>query len=283
MHLFKIGDFSNLSQVSVKTLRYYERIGLLKPMQVDSCTGYRYYSAEQLPRLNRILALKDLGFSLEQISTLLNNTLSLAQMRGMLMLKQAETQQLVEAEQAKMVRIEARLRQIEQEDTMPEYEVIRESVHTQRVASIRGLIPTRSQMESYITSIFTEMATYMQQYRASQSAPALMLWYDQEFREHDLDVEIALPTNDLLPDSERIRVYELPVVANMACVVHHGSFATIGPAYNAISQWIQINGHHMGSPHRLVYIYYDQGIDPSSYVTELQFPVKKHEPEEPSK
>ena len=64
--MLKIGDFSKLSQVSIKALRLYDQIGLLKPTVVDNYTAYRYYSASQLPRLNRILAFKDLGFSLEQ-------------------------------------------------------------------------------------------------------------------------------------------------------------------------------------------------------------------------
>jgi len=98
----------------VKTLRYYDEIGLLKPAQVDRFTGYRYYSEDQLPRLNRILALKDLGLSLEQIGRLLDDDLPPAQLRGMLRLKQAEIQQCVEEEQARLARVEMRLRQIEQ-------------------------------------------------------------------------------------------------------------------------------------------------------------------------
>ena len=93
--MFKIGDFSKLSRVSVKTLRYYDELGLLKPTYVDRFTGYRYYSADQLPRLNRILALKDLGFSLEQTMRLLEGALVPAQMREILRMKQAELQQRV--------------------------------------------------------------------------------------------------------------------------------------------------------------------------------------------
>ncbi|HBK59780.1 MAG TPA: MerR family transcriptional regulator, partial [Firmicutes bacterium] len=90
--MLKIGDFSRLSLVSVKTLRYYDELGLLKPSRVHDFTGYRYYTAEQLPRLNRILALKDLGLSLEQIGVLLNKEVSSEELRGMLRLKQAEVQ-----------------------------------------------------------------------------------------------------------------------------------------------------------------------------------------------
>src|SRR5215471_20138439 len=87
--VIRIGDFSKLSQVSIKTLRYYDEMGLFKPIDVDRFTGYRYYSVSQLPRLNRILALRDLGLSLEQIEQALNG-LTLDQLRGMLKMKHAE-------------------------------------------------------------------------------------------------------------------------------------------------------------------------------------------------
>jgi DNA-binding transcriptional MerR regulator len=69
--VLKIGEFARVNQVSIATLRYYDHCGLLKPLALDPETGYRYYSLDQLPRLNRILALKELGFPLEQIAQLL--------------------------------------------------------------------------------------------------------------------------------------------------------------------------------------------------------------------
>ena len=121
--MIRIGDFARIGQVSIVTLRHYDEIDLLKPIAVDSVTSYRYYSVSQLPRLNRILALKDLGFSLDQIEQVLNG-LTVEQLRGLLKLKQAEVQQQIADEQARLARIQARLRQIESEDTMPEYDVV---------------------------------------------------------------------------------------------------------------------------------------------------------------
>ncbi|MBT3190222.1 MAG: MerR family transcriptional regulator [Anaerolineae bacterium] len=99
--MIKIGDFSKLAHVTVKTLHHYGELSLLRPMRIDRYTGYRYYSLTQLPRLNRILALKDLGFSLEQIVHLLDEELSLEEMRGMLRMKQLELAERVGAEQAR--------------------------------------------------------------------------------------------------------------------------------------------------------------------------------------
>lgn len=116
--MFKIGDFSKLSRVSIKALRLYDQMALLKPAHIDNATGYRYYSAEQLPHLNRILALKDLGFSLEQISQILSAPLTPTQLRSMLQLRQAELQAAIDAERIRLQRVAARLKQIEQEDVM---------------------------------------------------------------------------------------------------------------------------------------------------------------------
>ena len=138
--MFKIGEFSKLSHVTVKTLRYYDRIGLLKPATVDRFTSYRYYSADQLPRLNRILALKDLGLSLDQITRLLDEALSPDQIRGMLRLKQVELREQLEEEQTRLDRVEHRLRQIEKEGTMPEYQVVIKKVEPQLIASIRDML-----------------------------------------------------------------------------------------------------------------------------------------------
>jgi DNA-binding transcriptional MerR regulator len=94
-HLCKIGDFSKIGQVTVRMLRHYDELGLLKPAYVDRLTDYRYYSIEQLPKLNRLLALKDLGFSLVQIAALLNDDLPALQLRGMFLMKRAEAEREV--------------------------------------------------------------------------------------------------------------------------------------------------------------------------------------------
>src|ERR1043165_4161079 len=122
--MFKIGEFSKMVQVPVPTLRYYDQMGLLKPVKVDSFTGYRYYSASQLPQLHRILALKGLGFSLEQIAVVLDEGLTPEQMRGMLRLRHAQISQQLAEGQNQLGEVAARLEEIEQEDGLSPYDVI---------------------------------------------------------------------------------------------------------------------------------------------------------------
>ena len=112
--MFKIIEFSRLTRVSVKMLRHYDDLGMLKPFYVDPETSYRYYSSDQLPRLNRIIALKDLGFTLEQIAKLLDQNLSPEAIRGMLRLRQAEIEQQLRVERAQLSQIEMRLSYLEQ-------------------------------------------------------------------------------------------------------------------------------------------------------------------------
>src|SRR5690606_10690439 len=141
--MFKIGDFSKLCRIPVSALRYYADIGLLEPEHISSDTGYRYYSLDQLPQLNRILALKDLGLTLEQIKGLLSHELSVSEMRGMLKLKASEMQQMIQEQEAQLARVKARLEQIEQEESgLPELEVIIKDVPVQRVFAVRTIIPT---------------------------------------------------------------------------------------------------------------------------------------------
>ena len=124
MMVLKIGEFSHLSQVSVRTLHHYDDVGLLKPVYIDSLTNYRYYTLEQLPRIHRIMALKDLGLSLEQIGLMLNDEITNDQIRGMLRLKRAEAEQQMRDVKLQLSMIEFRMRMIEAETNFPDLDVV---------------------------------------------------------------------------------------------------------------------------------------------------------------
>ncbi|MBA3947657.1 MAG: MerR family transcriptional regulator [Herpetosiphonaceae bacterium] len=273
--MFKIGDFSRLSRVSVKALRYYDELGLLKPMMIDRWTGYRYYSAEQLPRLNRILAFKELGLSLEQIAQLIDENPSVEYLRGMLRLKQAELQQRLQAEQARLALVEARLNYLEQEGTMPEYEVVLKEVPAQLVAVVRETIPNWGQVNVTFNRIFDEVSGYVQEHGGHINGLPFDRWLDPEMADTNMHVEAAVPIQAPIPESERVKVIEMEGAANMASVIHHGSFDGLSNAYNAILRWIEANGYRVRGHNREVYVQYERTGAPANYVTEIQFPVEK--------
>lgn len=271
--MLKIGDFSKLSRVTIKTLRFYDEMGLLKPVEVDRFTGYRYYTLDQLPRLNRILALKDLGFALEQIAQILNEGVSPEQLRGMLRLRQAEQHQRVLEEQERLARVEARLRQIEMETTMPKYDVILKPVEVMRVASIRAVIPAYKEQGELWQELYGTLGPQHTQF----TGPCLSIYYDEEYTERDVDTETCQPVSAAVKPQGRMQVHDLPA-ATMACVVHHGPFVTVTQAYRAVIEWIEANGYRVSGPAREIYLrspkVAGEQNDPDC-LTEIQFPVEK--------
>lgn len=269
--MLKIGDFSKLSQISIKALRLYDQMELLKPIQIDPFTNYRYYSAKQLPRLNRILTFKDLGFSLEQIRQLLDDQISIEQIRGMLRLKQAELQQHIELEKLRLARVEARIKQIEQENTMPNYDIVVKKVEPIKVASIREILPNYAA----VGQLFNELFSYLHQHKITKFDYCAAVWHDSEYKESDVDGEAVVAIDSSVVDTERIKVYELPRYDEIACMIHQGSYLTLVESYKHLLTWIETNGYKIIAPNREFYIQGGQEQDNESYVTEIQFPVQK--------
>lgn len=275
--MFKIGDFSKLSRVSVKTLRYYDDIGLLKAVGVDRFTRYRYYSVEQLPILYRILGLKELGFSLEQIAQLMEGDLTPEQIRRMLEARRSEIEQQMEQERIRLQRILARLKELDEEGKMPEYEVILKQVEPMWVASVSGMIPNYDQSEPIFDRLFDEVYAYVHRQGVRNPGCGIALYHDAQTEADEMPVEALAPLPERIGGSQRVRVYELPGVEAVASVVHHGPFATLGNAYQALLAWIQANGYRTAGPTRELYHSYQRGADQSEFVTEIQFPVREVE------
>jgi DNA-binding transcriptional MerR regulator len=281
--MFRIGEFSKLTRVSVRMLRHYDQLGLLRPSHTDPMTKYRHYSAEQLPRLNRILALRDLGFSLEQIAGMLDEDLSHEQLLGMLRLKRAETEQAMQLGQMRLERLEARIAQMNGKGTSNKYDVVVREIEPQMVATHREVAPD----DDRITFMFEGLERYVESFKARADRPPMTIYHDPEYRDENIDAEVVVPLSKEIPATDEFRVLELPPMPQAACVVHTGSYSTIYQAYNALLEWIEAHDYRMMGPIREVYLGY--GADglgfelpqtyladgPSSYVTELQLEIEK--------
>ncbi|EFH88121.1 MerR family transcriptional regulator [Ktedonobacter racemifer] len=275
--MIRIGDFSKLSQVSIKTLRYYDEMGLLKPLNVDRFTGYRYYSVSQLPRLNRILALKDLGFELSQIAQVVGEGVSSEQLRGMLRLKYAELQQQIADSQERLARIEARLNDIEREDTLPNYDVVLKQADAQLVAGVRDTLSNYPEVGRLLNKVYDYLA------RSGVNGLSLTgaaIWHDDEYKTGDIDGEAVVYLKQPVPADGHVKVYELPE-ALVASVIHKGAYNKFSQAYEALGHWIEANGYTVVGPNREIYLECLEPVrqDDDSYVTEIQFPIAKKEPD----
>lgn len=265
--MFKISEFSKLSQVPVKTLRFYDQLELFKPAYTDRQTGYRYYTSDQLLTLHRILAFKDIGFTLEQIRQLIHDDVSPAEMRGMLRLKKAEVQSLIQSEVDRLRRIEARLEQIER-GGMPHHEVLVKKVDPLLVVSVRETTSRAS-----IPFLFEEIDEYVQLNGASQPSSHMVVWHSCPECETNINLEIACPISRPLPDTDRFQTNVLPEVT-VASVKHISRPDTDTPVSIDLGTWIEKNGYQISSeiPSREVYLSKQEGSK-LRYVTESQMPL----------
>src|SRR5215216_6425323 len=185
--MFTVGEFSRIARVSKRLLRYYDEIGLLKPVHIEKFTGYRYYSAEQMPRLNRILALKDLGLSLDQIQRLLNDQVSTDEIQGMLMLKKAEIEQQVQEEIQRVRNIEARLQFLRSAETDGPFDVVIKQMPAQPVLSLRTVLVSMAMEDG--ASIFGQIMTALPE--TSDTGLFFAIMHSDGIEEGNFDVEIG--------------------------------------------------------------------------------------------
>lgn len=266
--MFRIGDFSRLSRVSIRALRFYDEVGLLKPTFVDGATGYRYYSANLLSRVNRILVFKELGFSLDEIALLLKEDLPAEQAREALHSKREHLSRRIAQEQARLAQVDAWLAQIEREGCGPNYEITLRQVAPQLVASARDSLASYNEA----VELFTELDRHLKKHNANGRHAAI--WHTCAGQAELIDCEAVVFLNRPVPKSKRIAVYELPTGVN-ACLIHQGSDETITEAYLAAHSWIKTNGYTIAGP--LCELYWKGGVaqDDGSSVTEIRYPILK--------
>jgi len=283
--MLTIGEIAWLCQVTVETLRHYDRVKLLKPAYLDKFTGYRYYSLDQLPRLNRILALKNLGLPLREIARMLGQGITAGEIRGILEEKQAELEEQIQEAQRRLSSVKVHLRQIENEGKMTEHEVLLKTVEAQWIASVRANIPWSGQdiLGPTITRMFDEVGEHLDSQNVKCTGPGIALWHESQFihtviDQQDMDVETALPIAKPVPEISRVKVRELPK-GEVAYTVHHGDFFGLNLAKQAVFSWIENNGYRRIGPIREVYLHHDPeheaNEDSPRHVTEIQFPVER--------
>ena len=267
--MLKIGEFSALAQISIRTLRHYDEVGLLKPIHVESESGYRYYSMSQLPRLHRILALRDLGFPLDRIANALVEGVSAEALRGMLLLRRVEQERQVEEETERLHRLKALIYLIDQEGHMTN-DVIMKEVEPQWIVSLRETIPAYRVVGQLIGRLYGLLGPLGVQ------GMGVGLLHDPEYKEQDVDVEAGVYLKQPRQVEAPLRCYELPA-ATVASVVHNGAFSRIGKAYTDLLRWVEVNRFHTCGPTRELFLHVSQPAsrDDESNVTEIQVPVRK--------
>jgi DNA-binding transcriptional MerR regulator len=278
MSMFSIGEFSRIARVTPRQLRHYEALGLFKPERIDAETGYRFYSALQLPRLNRILALKELGLTLTQILRLLDENISTEEIRGMLTMRKAQIEQTLRDELERVQSIEARLWQIEEQGELFD-DVIVKTMPARTFLSVRQIFPSKE--EGF--ALMAELHQVLPRLSGRSSIGNFALLFSSEsFETENIDVEMGFLLDGdvretvLLSDGRAMTVRTLPAVETMVTRVCVG-IANHERCYGRLGTWMEHHHFQLSGPGWEVFIEPFHPAKGDEVVIEIQFPVKRLE------
>ena len=275
--MLSIGDFARLGRVSVRMLRHYDAIGLLCPAAVDPASGYRFYHAGQLRRLNRVIALKDLGFTLQQVASILDDKVDVAELRGMLRMRRAQLEAQMQSDAARLAGVEARLRTIEREGHMNTEDVVLKEIPRVRVAEVTGIAASYApeDITPVITPLYGELIGRLSAGGVTPAGPGIA-YYEPAAGgpEEAVVVHAGMTVADGQASSPGFAVVDLPAIASAATIIHHGSMDHVEESMQVLAQWLEDNGYRTEGYAREVYLDYcpekaDQGV------TELQVAVAR--------
>ncbi|WP_330467123.1 MerR family transcriptional regulator [Micromonospora zamorensis] len=273
--MFTIGDFARLGRVSVRMLRHYDSIGLLRPASVDPHTGYRFYRADQLRRLNRVIALKELGLTLEQVRAIVDDAVDVAELRGMLRLRRSQLAEQLAADTARLTAVEARLRLIESEGRMTTQEVVLKEIVPVRVAELTAVAPSYQgeDIGPVIQPLYPELFRRLAGAGITPAGPSIA-WYEPAPGDDGdaVVVHAGVTVGVGAEATSDVAVVDLPAVRTAATIIHHGPMDDVEESMQVLARWIEDNGYRTDGFAREVYLDYCPDA-PEKGVTELQLAV----------
>lgn len=269
--MFKIGEFSKLTQVTIRMLRYYDEVGLLKPAEIDPWTGYRMYSVNQIPVLNRIIYLRDSGFNVSEIAVALDkkdDNLLVEQLET----KYLEIEKAIQAEREKLRKIELAKKEILNGKSEMHYNISIKSIPSYQVLSLRRIIP-----DYYAEGgLWQELSSFAEQHRIQISSNTFSIYHDVEYKEANVDVELCTPVKKAGQNIGKFKFRHTEPVPIMACTMVYGDFSNIAGAYTAFAEWLQKNSQDRmrGSTRQIVHRGPWNENNPEKYLIELQIPLE---------
>lgn len=264
--LYKIGMFSQMNRITVKALRYYDDVGILKPEYVDEQSGYRYYTSKQLPQLHTILALRDMGFGINDIQQILKG----ASEQEMLHKKKRELMRDLASIYTKLSSIESYLADPNHTN---EYRIIMKSLPKVSIASMTRTIDGYQELFDLMPLFGLEMEKVGCE--CAEPEYCFTIYHDDEYRETDIHAEFCQAIDSIKTSTPLVSCKVLEEVPLAACVLHKGPYHTLPNAYRYIVQYIEENGYEIIGHQRESYIdgIWNQDHE-EDWLTELQFPVR---------
>ncbi len=269
--MFLIGEFSKLSQVTIRMLRYYDEMGLLKPAKVDPQTGYRMYSVDQISILNEILYLRDSGFTVTEITEALKQT-DKAIIVEQLEKKQKEILQTIQLEENKLKKIDLAKRQLLEGNCNMYNQITIKSIPSYQVLSLREVISNYYEEGK----LWKRLSEFVSKHHIEISSETFSIYYDEDYREEYIDVELCAPVKKIGVNSGNFIFRHTEAIPIMACTMVYGDFTNISGAYLSFTNWLLENvQYRMGGPCRQIVHRGPWNEDnPDNYLVELQIPLE---------
>lgn len=270
--MLKIGEFSKLSRVSVRMLRHYDEIGLLRPAMIDSFTDYRYYREDQLPTVCRITALKDMGFSLADIVKILEVYDDRGQMEQYFSAKQVELEAVLHETAYKLTLLDAAVKRLRKEENM-NYNVTVKTVPERYAATLQMTIPHYEDEGM----IWEHLCEEIDPLNITEADPCLcaVTFLDGEYKEENVEILAWKTVKETYPDTKHVRFRTLPEGTVASCIFK-GGYEQIVDAYAAVGTWIEANGYECAGPMFDIYhVSPHETQNPDEFITEVCYPIRK--------
>ncbi|NFT91129.1 MerR family transcriptional regulator [Clostridium botulinum] len=272
--MFKIGEFSKLTQVSIRMLRYYDEIGILKPARVDVFTGYRMYSAEQIPILQKIVLLRDTKFTTLEIKNIIQRC-NEVEILEELEKKKIQINKEISIEKQRIDKIDSAIKEIEKKKFKIHCNINFKKVDKMLILSIRDIIP------SYFHEgiLWDRLCEFIKKENISTRQDMynnIAMYHDIEHKDENVDVEIGILVDKVGENKHGFIYKEVEAVDKMAYAMVYGPYINLAKAYEKLAYWIESHNEHMADkPSRQIcHIGVGDVYNPEEYLTEIQIPLK---------
>ncbi|WP_309127267.1 MerR family transcriptional regulator [Microbacterium sp.] len=266
--MLSIGAFAQIGQVTHRMLRHWDTAGLLVPAHVDEFSGYRSYDPAQLDRLHRIVALRQLGFGLDDVASMLDNGIDAGRLTVLLQERRAEVEREHRIAAARLVDVERRLHLIQKENHMSRIEIVQKPLPAVRLAARTAVVSEQAEIAPIVGPSFDDVAEALDAVGASLSTPIAQY----ASGEHGMHLTVGYEYSG--PAVQGVEIVELPASETAICGVHLGSMDTIQRSWMALHEEIIARGFVPSAPCRELYVR-AVSDDQADWVTELQQPVTR--------
>lgn len=236
--MFRIGDFSKLTQVSIRMLRYYDNTNLFKPHFSDETTGYRYYSASQIPTISLIVSLRDMGFSVAEIKEVCHYN-SLNDLKSLLTKRKSEVENSITEQFARLKQINDFIANINKERVNMNYNVQLKCLPSYKVVSLRELVEDYSQEGM----LWGKLGEFAEQNRIKLKQVSYTVYHDRSYKEKNIDIEVMIGVDELGESQGEFVFKETEPVNKVASILVSGDYTNLKEAYAYLAKWIEDNNY----------------------------------------